>query len=69
MNFISAFIRKIEIALRRMMIEGEMQNAGYAPARALNMVCVVDAGSSDGVAARLRGVGRYLASRTIVCGE
>lgn len=58
---------EIEIALRRMMIEGEMQNAGYAPARALNMVCVVDAGSSDGVAARLRGVGRYLASRTILC--
>jgi glucose-6-phosphate dehydrogenase assembly protein OpcA len=58
---------EIELALRRMMVEGQTQTAGYAPARALNMVCVVDAGSNEEIAARLRGVGRYLASRTILC--
>jgi glucose-6-phosphate dehydrogenase assembly protein OpcA len=57
---------EIEAALRRM-VEGQVQHAGYAPARALNMVCVVDKQSKDEVAERLRGAGRYLASRTIVC--
>ena len=57
---------EIEAALRKM-VEGQVQHAGYAPARALNMVCVVDKGSSEEVAARLRGAGRYLASRTILC--
>src|SRR5882724_9458990 len=58
---------EIELALRRMMVEGQTQTAGYAPARALNMVCVVDAAANEAIGARLRGVGRYLASRTILC--
>ena len=37
-----------------------------SPARALNMVCVVDKAWSGEVANRLRNVGRYHASRTIV---
>lgn len=58
---------EIEAALRRLLIEGQTQVAGYAPARALNMVCVVDKQSSEEVAVRLRGAGRYLASRTVMC--
>jgi glucose-6-phosphate dehydrogenase assembly protein OpcA len=58
---------EIEAALRRLLVEGQTQLSGYAPARALNMVCVVDKASSDAVATRLRGAGRYLASRTVMC--
>ncbi len=58
---------EIEAALRKLLVEGQMRYAGHAPARALNMVCVADRRSSDEVAERLRGAGRYLASRTIVC--
>jgi glucose-6-phosphate dehydrogenase assembly protein OpcA len=58
---------EIEAALRRLLIEGQTQYAGYATARALNMVCVVDKQSSKEVAVRLRGAGRYLASRTVIC--
>ncbi len=57
---------EIEAALRKMLVEGQA-GAGYAPARALNMVCVVNAGSTEETASRLRGAGRYLASRTILC--
>ena len=54
-------------AARAARSRGRRENAGYAPARALNMVCVVDRQWSGEIANRLRGVGRYLASRTIVC--
>jgi len=37
------------------------------PARVLNLVCVVDKGYSGEIANRLRKVGRYHPSRTIVC--
>jgi glucose-6-phosphate dehydrogenase assembly protein OpcA len=57
---------EIEAALRRLLVEGT-QLTGYAPARALNMVCIVDDAASEEVAARLRGAGRYLASRTVMC--
>jgi glucose-6-phosphate dehydrogenase assembly protein OpcA len=58
---------EVEAALRRLLIEGQTQYAGYAPARALNMVCVVEKAASAEVAVRLRGAGRYLASRTVMC--
>ena len=58
---------EIEAALRRLLYEGQTQLSGYAPARALNMVCVVDKRETDEVASRLRGAGRYLASRTVIC--
>jgi glucose-6-phosphate dehydrogenase assembly protein OpcA len=58
---------EIEAALRKMLVEGATAPAGYAPARALNMVCVVDKASVEETAMRLRGAGRYLASRTIMC--
>jgi glucose-6-phosphate dehydrogenase assembly protein OpcA len=58
---------EIEAALRRLLFEGQTQLSGYASARALNMVCVVDKRASEEVATRLRGAGRYLASRTVMC--
>jgi glucose-6-phosphate dehydrogenase assembly protein OpcA len=57
---------EIEAALRRLLVEGQTQLAGYSTSRALNMVCVVDKQAAEEVANRLRGVGRYLASRTII---
>ena len=58
---------EIEAALRRLLVEGQTQLSGHAPARALNMVCIVDKASSEEIASRLRGAGRYLASRTVMC--
>ena len=57
----------VEAALRKLVVELHGENSGYVPARALNMVCVVDRDWSGEVANRLRGVGRYHASRTVVC--
>src|SRR5215208_6347729 len=57
---------EIENALRQMLIERHTENESFSPARALNMVCVVDKAWSGEVANRLRHVGRYHASRTIV---
>src|SRR5919199_6937932 len=56
----------IEAALRRMLKERHAEDAGYVPARALNLVCVVDKAWSGEIANRLRNVGRYHASRTVV---
>src|SRR4051812_13746448 len=58
---------EIEAAIRRLVVERHHENAGYVPARALNMVCVVDKEWSGEIANRLRRVGRYHASRTVVC--
>src|SRR5436189_3325406 len=58
---------EIAEALRRLLVEGQTRHAGHAPARALSLVCVCNKDESDEVTARLRGAGRYLASRTIVC--
>ena len=56
----------IEAALREMLKERHAENESFSPARALNMVCVVDKAWSGEIANRLRHVGRYHASRTIV---
>src|SRR5919202_4646744 len=56
----------IEAALRRMLKERHAEDAGYVPARALNLICVVDKEWSGEIANRLRRVGRYHASRTVV---
>jgi glucose-6-phosphate dehydrogenase assembly protein OpcA len=58
---------EVEAALGRLLVERHSEHAGYVAARALNMVCVVDRRWSGEIANRLRGVGRYHASRTIVC--
>ncbi len=56
----------IEAALRRLLAERHGEDAGYTPARALNMVAFVDKEWSGEIANRLRGVGRYHASRLVV---
>jgi len=56
----------IEAALRELLKERHAENGGYVPARVLNMVAFVDSQWSGEIANRLRGVGRYHASRTIV---
>src|SRR5215213_6606293 len=57
---------EIENALRQMLIERHAENESFAPARVLNLVCVVDKAWSGEIANRLRRVGRYHASRTVV---
>src|SRR3954454_23041691 len=57
----------IEEALRGLLKEVHEVNASYVPARVLNLVCVVDREWSGEIANRLRRVGRYHASRTVVC--
>jgi glucose-6-phosphate dehydrogenase assembly protein OpcA len=57
----------IEAALRSLLVERHAEDASYVPARVLNLVCVVDKQWSGEIANRLGGVGRYHASRTIVC--
>jgi glucose-6-phosphate dehydrogenase assembly protein OpcA len=56
----------IEAALRRLLAERHGEDAGFTPARALNMIAFVDKEWSGEIANRLRGVGRYHASRLVV---
>jgi glucose-6-phosphate dehydrogenase assembly protein OpcA len=57
----------IDAALRSALSEIHRENAGYVPARVLNLICVVAKEYSGEIANRLRRVGRYHPSRTIVC--
>jgi len=57
----------IEGALRRLVAECHATTDHCVPARTLNLVCVVDRQWSGEIANRLRAVGRYHASRTVVC--
>jgi glucose-6-phosphate dehydrogenase assembly protein OpcA len=56
----------IEAALRELLIERHNENADFVPARVLNMIAFVDHAWSGEIANRLRGVGRYHASRLLV---
>jgi glucose-6-phosphate dehydrogenase assembly protein OpcA len=56
----------IEAALRQLLIEVHTENDNYVPARVLNMIAFVDREWSGEIANRLRGVGRYHASRLVV---
>lgn len=56
----------IEHALRRLLAERHAETEGIAPARALNMVAFVEHAGAGEIANRMRGVGRYHASRLIV---
>jgi glucose-6-phosphate dehydrogenase assembly protein OpcA len=58
---------EVEFALRRLLVERHLDNDGYVPARVLNLICIVERQWSGEIANRLRRVGRYSASRTIVC--
>jgi glucose-6-phosphate dehydrogenase assembly protein OpcA len=57
----------IEAALRGLMVEHTRAHAGTNPARALNLVSVVDARWSGEIANRLGLVGRFAPSRNVVC--
>lgn len=58
---------RIDDALRAMLAEIHRENNVYYPARVLNLVVVVDQEYGGEIANRLRGVGRFHGSRTIVC--
>ena len=57
---------RIEAALRALLAERHAESGSYAPARVLNMIAFVDDEWSGEIANRLRGVGRYAASRLLV---
>jgi glucose-6-phosphate dehydrogenase assembly protein OpcA len=57
----------IEAALREMLRERHAANQALAPARVLNLIVVVDRSWKGEIANRLDRVGRYHASRTILC--
>jgi glucose-6-phosphate dehydrogenase assembly protein OpcA len=56
----------IEAALRELLVEVHAEHREYVPARVLNMIAFVDREWSGEIANRLRGVGRYHASRLLV---
>ncbi|HEY2141938.1 MAG TPA: glucose-6-phosphate dehydrogenase assembly protein OpcA [Solirubrobacteraceae bacterium] len=56
----------IATALRELLAERHAENGGFVPARVLNMIVFVDREWSGEIANRLRGVGRYHASRLVV---
>jgi glucose-6-phosphate dehydrogenase assembly protein OpcA len=56
----------IEAALRELVKQRHSENGALVPARALNMIAFVDSAFSGEIANRLRGVGRYHASRMVV---
>ena len=56
----------IEAALRELLIQRHAENGDFVPARVLNMIAFVDREWSGEIANRLRGVGRYHASRLLV---
>ncbi|HVW18556.1 MAG TPA: glucose-6-phosphate dehydrogenase assembly protein OpcA, partial [Solirubrobacteraceae bacterium] len=58
---------RIDEALRELLRERHAEDAASVPARVLNLVVVVDGAWSGEVANRLRHVGRFHPSRTIVC--
>jgi glucose-6-phosphate dehydrogenase assembly protein OpcA len=57
----------IEAALRELLRERHAANPGLAPARVLNLIVVVERSWKGEIANRLERVGRYHASRTILC--
>jgi glucose-6-phosphate dehydrogenase assembly protein OpcA len=57
----------IDSALRELLRERHAANQGLAPARVLNLIVVVDRSWKGEIANRLERVGRYHASRTILC--
>jgi glucose-6-phosphate dehydrogenase assembly protein OpcA len=56
----------VEAALRDLLVQRHAEDARLMPARVLNMIAFVDRDWSGEIANRLRGVGRYHASRLLV---
>ncbi len=57
----------IDATLREMLRQRHAANEALAPARVLNLVVVVDRDWKGEIANRLQRVGRYHASRTVLC--
>ena len=57
----------IEAALRELLRRRHAANRALVPARVLNLIVIVDGESKDEISIRLERVGRYHASRTILC--
>ena len=57
---------EVEAALRDLLARQHAENSDYVPARVLNMIVFVDRQWSGEIANRLRGVGRYHASRLLL---
>src|SRR5919112_6825609 len=57
----------VEEALRHLLQEQYARDGAHAPARVLNLVVVADREWRGEIQNRLEGVGRYHASRTIIC--
>jgi glucose-6-phosphate dehydrogenase assembly protein OpcA len=57
----------IDNALREMLRQRHAANEALAPARVLNLVVIVDRDWKGEIANRLQRVGRYHASRTVLC--
>ena len=57
----------IDAALRELLRERHASNQALVPARVLNLVVVVDRSWKGEIANRLERVGRYHASRTVLC--
>jgi glucose-6-phosphate dehydrogenase assembly protein OpcA len=57
----------IEAALRELLRQGHAADRALAPARVLNLVVVVDQEHKAEISKRLDRVGRYHASRTVLC--
>ncbi|MCW3067207.1 MAG: hypothetical protein JWN32_4379 [Solirubrobacterales bacterium] len=58
---------EIEAALRCLLRERRAGQEGWAPARVLNLVVVIDRAYRGEIVGRLEGVGRYHPSRMVVC--
>jgi glucose-6-phosphate dehydrogenase assembly protein OpcA len=58
---------RIEAALRELLRQRHAANEQLAPARVLNLVVIVDREWKGEIANRLERVGRYHASRTVLC--
>jgi glucose-6-phosphate dehydrogenase assembly protein OpcA len=58
---------EVDDALRELLRERYVANPSLAPARVLNLVVVVDRDWKGEIANRLERVGRYHASRTVLC--
>lgn len=58
---------EIDAALRRLLRERHAASRAVAPARVLNLIVVAERARKDEIARRLEHVGRFEASRTILC--
>jgi glucose-6-phosphate dehydrogenase assembly protein OpcA len=58
---------EIDSALRRLLSERHAEDAGFVPARVLNLIAVVDADWRGEIENRLERVGRFHPSRTVLC--